>query len=190
MQPSGDRRELIIRQAARLFVAQGYHATGMDEIGEAAGVTGPAIYRHFTGKDDLLLAIVAADTARAEAEVREVYQESGSPEHLLRALVGRRVRRALTDAHLMIVAAREVGNLPPGPRLPMVRRRRLMREEWAHLVAETHPGLPDPEVRAMAEGVMALISGLVTADAGGDEDRLQRLAYEAALAALRPCGDR
>ncbi|MFD9941103.1 TetR/AcrR family transcriptional regulator [Nonomuraea sp. NPDC059023] len=189
MQPAGDRREPIIRQAARLFVAQGYHATGMDEIGAAAGVTGPAIYRHFTGKDDLLLAIVAADTARAEAEIREAYQEAGSPEHLLRALVGKRVRRALTDAHLMIVAAREAGNLPAGPRRPMARRRRLMREEWAHLVAETHPGLPDPEVRAMADGVMALIYGLVAADAGCDEERLQRLAYEAALAALRPRGD-
>ncbi|WP_233507234.1 hypothetical protein [Spongiactinospora gelatinilytica] len=44
-------------------------------------------------------------------------------------------------------------------------RRRLVREEWAHLVAECRPELNDPETRAMVDGVQAIIYGLSSAEA-------------------------
>jgi AcrR family transcriptional regulator len=50
-----DRR--IADAAANLFLARGFDSVGVDEIGELAGVTGPAIYRHFRSKADLLAAV-------------------------------------------------------------------------------------------------------------------------------------
>lgn len=44
----------ILNAAADLFRKRGFAAVGVDEIGRTAGVTGPAIYRHFKGKDDIL----------------------------------------------------------------------------------------------------------------------------------------
>src|SRR3954454_22531036 len=44
----------ILEVAADLFRKRGFAAVGVDEIGRSAGVTGPAIYRHFKGKDDIL----------------------------------------------------------------------------------------------------------------------------------------
>ncbi|HEX6388911.1 MAG TPA: helix-turn-helix domain-containing protein [Solirubrobacteraceae bacterium] len=44
----------ILQAAAVLFRQRGYDAVGVDEIGQAVGVTGPAIYRHFSGKDEIL----------------------------------------------------------------------------------------------------------------------------------------
>ena len=39
-----------------LFAARGYHGVSMDDIGAAAGVTGPALYHHFAGKEAMLAA--------------------------------------------------------------------------------------------------------------------------------------
>ncbi|MEU1878097.1 TetR/AcrR family transcriptional regulator [Streptosporangium sp. NPDC020072] len=182
----GDRRELIIREAARLFVEKGYHATGMDEIGEAVGVTGPALYHHVKGKDELLLAVLQAEADRAEAEVAETYVVDGPAERLLEALVRRRVRRALTDAHLMAVVERESYGLPPRRRQALLRRRRLNHEEWTHLVSESRSDLRDPEARAVVDGVRALIFGLVMSGTSLVGDRLEAVTLDAALAVLFP----
>ena len=48
------RRDQILVEAARLFAQHGFHGTSIDGIGSAAGVSGPAIYRHFPSKEGLL----------------------------------------------------------------------------------------------------------------------------------------
>src|SRR5882762_8505104 len=50
------RREEILEIAMGLFVSRGYHGVSMDDIGAAAGVTGPALYHHFAGKEAMLVA--------------------------------------------------------------------------------------------------------------------------------------
>lgn len=46
-------RERIVQTAARLFYAQGYHATGINQIIAEAQVAKASFYAHFTSKDDL-----------------------------------------------------------------------------------------------------------------------------------------
>jgi len=50
------RRDEILEIAVGLFAARGYHGVSMDDIGSAAGVTGPALYHHFAGKEAMLAA--------------------------------------------------------------------------------------------------------------------------------------
>jgi AcrR family transcriptional regulator len=52
------RRAQLLAAAARLFRRHGFNGVGIDDIGAAAGVSGPAIYRHFRGKQALLAAIL------------------------------------------------------------------------------------------------------------------------------------
>lgn len=52
------RRTQLLAAAQQLFVDRGYHATGMDEIAERAGVSKPVLYQHFPGKLELYLALV------------------------------------------------------------------------------------------------------------------------------------
>jgi len=52
------RRRAIVEAAAEMFARRGYPAVGMDDIGAAAGVTGPAIYRHFESKASVLAAVI------------------------------------------------------------------------------------------------------------------------------------
>ena len=48
------RRQELLAIAAEQFATRGYHNVTVDDIGAAAGVTGPALYHHFTGKEQLL----------------------------------------------------------------------------------------------------------------------------------------
>jgi AcrR family transcriptional regulator len=51
------RDRQILQAALELFQERGFGGVGVDEIGARAGVTGPAIYRHFSGKDEVLAAL-------------------------------------------------------------------------------------------------------------------------------------
>ncbi|MGE2836858.1 TetR/AcrR family transcriptional regulator [Mycobacterium sp. SMC-4] len=49
------RTEQVARAAAHLFQEFGYQNVSIDRIGSAVGLTGPAVYRHFKGKHDILV---------------------------------------------------------------------------------------------------------------------------------------
>ncbi|MFI5697022.1 TetR/AcrR family transcriptional regulator [Kribbella sp. NPDC051586] len=50
-----DTRQRIQRQALRLFSRQGYDATTVNEVADAAGVSAMTVYRNFPTKEDLVL---------------------------------------------------------------------------------------------------------------------------------------
>ncbi len=56
--PRSARRAQLLAAAQEVFVAQGYHATLMDDIAERAGVSKPVLYQHFPSKLDLYLALL------------------------------------------------------------------------------------------------------------------------------------
>jgi AcrR family transcriptional regulator len=56
--PAGERREQILDVAVQVFARRGFHATSMNEVAEAAGVTKPVLYQHFDSKQDLYLALI------------------------------------------------------------------------------------------------------------------------------------
>lgn len=53
----------ILDAARDLFSRKGFEATRMDEVAAAAGVTKPAVYRYFPGKDRLIEALMEEDLA-------------------------------------------------------------------------------------------------------------------------------
>jgi AcrR family transcriptional regulator len=52
------RRQQLFAVALGLFAQRGYRATTMDDIAEAAGVTKPLLYQHFSSKRALYLELV------------------------------------------------------------------------------------------------------------------------------------
>jgi AcrR family transcriptional regulator len=53
----GEVRKKIVEAAYSLFLDKGYHATTMSSIAESLGVTKPALYQYFSGKEDLYAAV-------------------------------------------------------------------------------------------------------------------------------------
>ena len=53
-----DRRKQLLEQAKQLFVKHGYQHTTTEKIAQAAGVTEPVLYRHFSSKKALFLEVL------------------------------------------------------------------------------------------------------------------------------------
>ena len=62
-------RERIGEEALRLFAKNGVERTTMRDIAAALGVTEPAIYRHFPGKEEMFDAVFLAAYARIAREI-------------------------------------------------------------------------------------------------------------------------
>ncbi len=56
--PAAERRSLLVQHAVDTFAKKGFHATSMEDVAIAAGVTKPVIYQHFTSKRQLYIAIL------------------------------------------------------------------------------------------------------------------------------------
>ena len=56
--PKDQRRVQLLDAANDVFTTRGYHASAMDDIAEAAGVSKPVLYQHFSSKLDLYLALL------------------------------------------------------------------------------------------------------------------------------------
>lgn len=64
-------RQLILREAARLFLTTGYGRTSISQIAEATGMVKSAIYHHFPSKEHLYLAVVGELAGRLGARLQE-----------------------------------------------------------------------------------------------------------------------
>src|SRR4051812_50158227 len=82
------RREQIRQPAAQLFAERGSRAVGVDDVGAAVGVTGPAIYRHFASKDAMLAEMLVRISERLLVGASECVTQAGpDPAAQLRALI-------------------------------------------------------------------------------------------------------
>jgi len=69
-------RERLIEAAERLFYAEGIHAVGVDRLCAEAEVSKRSLYQHFTGKDEVVVAMLRAQAAKAAAHL---VPDGGSP---------------------------------------------------------------------------------------------------------------
>lgn len=74
--PRLERRAQLLEAAQSVFVDKGYHASGMEDIAERAGVSKPVLYQHFPGKLELYLALVDKHTAALVELVEAALNES------------------------------------------------------------------------------------------------------------------
>lgn len=108
-------RDRIFRTAAELFARNGYHATGLAELGEAVGLGRGALYYHIGSKENLLFQISVRHVEQMVAYGEELLQARLSPEERFRRL-SRQLMRVIADNQPeLTVFFREVNSLT-GPR--------------------------------------------------------------------------
>ncbi|GII22232.1 TetR/AcrR family transcriptional regulator [Planosporangium mesophilum] len=183
------RRDEILEIAVGLFATRGYHGVSMDDIGAAAGVTGPALYHHFAGKEAMLVAALIPVSEKLLAGGRERTGAHGaSPGDALAALVEFHVDFALANPAVIALQLHELDRLPDESRRQIRRLQRLYVEEWVSTLTGLRPELSPNEARVLAHAAFGLMNS--TPFLGGEVDRQRRadLLRAATLAALQ--GDR
>jgi AcrR family transcriptional regulator len=76
--PADQRRQQLFEVARERFAQQGFHATSMDEIAEAAGVTKPVLYQHFPSKRALYVELLEETGRQLLSTLAEATALAGS----------------------------------------------------------------------------------------------------------------
>ncbi|MDP9798470.1 AcrR family transcriptional regulator [Catenuloplanes nepalensis] len=183
------RRDEILSIAVRLFASRGYHGVSMDDIGSAAGVTGPALYHHFRGKEAMLVAALIPVSESLLAGGRErVAEHERDPRAALESLISFHVEFALANPAVIALHLHELDRLPEEPRRQIRRLQRLYVEEWVQVLTVLRAELTAAEARVMAHAAFGLMNS--TPFLGGEVERERRavLLRAATLSALVHAG--
>ncbi|MEU6289715.1 TetR/AcrR family transcriptional regulator [Streptomyces sp. NPDC001705] len=89
---TSEARERLLGTATRIFYAEGIHSVGIDRITAEAKVTRATLYRHFSGKEDLVLAYLDLADRGIRGQVAEARAGARSPADEVRA-----VARSITE---------------------------------------------------------------------------------------------
>lgn len=154
------RREQLLTAAAQQFRDRGYHAVTMEEIGSAAGIAGPSVYAHFSGKSELLLT--------AANRIRELLRHS--TEKALAAGLGERdtldllvtsyVGLVLGNRDLVAAYFSEGHNLPERDRSELRRFQRVFAAHWTELTTAVLRNRTENEVRVRVHAAFAVVNDL------------------------------
>jgi AcrR family transcriptional regulator len=97
-----ETRAALVETAARMFMANGYHATSLDAIAREAGFTKGAVYANFQSKEDLFLEVHAQRAQRFVEETAALIDELGPAETIHRLARETSTRRGRDDGWLAV----------------------------------------------------------------------------------------
>jgi AcrR family transcriptional regulator len=129
-------QQRLVLVATRLFAAQGYDATSVQQIVEAAGVTKGALYHHFTCKDDLLYEVYHHVLAEQTRRMEEIADGPGDAAQRLAAVVGDVIASSVANLDELIVFFRSMHLLPDAQQKTVRAERRRYHLRVRRLVEE------------------------------------------------------
>lgn len=152
-----ERADSLLHEAARLFAERGYSGVSLEDIGSAVGVSGPAVYRHFAGKQALLGAVlVKVSEDLVSGGSRVAASSSGDQERML-ALIGFHVDFALAHADVIRVQDRDLAHLSDEDRAEVRRLQRIYIDLWISALTPLHDA-PADELRLRVQACFGLIN--------------------------------
>ena len=178
------RRDEILAEAARLFAGRGFHGVGVDDIGAAVGLSGPALYRHFPSKDAMLGEMLVRISDRLLTVGRERIRGASTPAEALEALVRWHIEFALGNPELITVQDRDLANLADPDRRRVRRLQRHYVEVWVDVLTAAHPDCGQGRLRAAAHAVFGLLNSTPHSALGLDRAAMTELLRAMALAAF------
>lgn len=167
------RREQLLHVAAGLMAERGYHGVSINDLGAAAGVSGPALYRHFASKQAVLGEMLVGISQRL-LDGGHARAEGG-----LTALLDFHVDFALTEPELIRVQDRDLASTTPGDSARIRRLQRAYVEVWVEQLRAARPELDEAVTRARVHAVFGLLNSTPYAGRG-----LDRAAMAAVLRTL------
>lgn len=180
----GERREQILEVALRLIADRGYAGVSIDDIGEALGVTGPAIYRHFPGKAAILVALFDRSSTPLLEMAKAAEREPGAtPRSVLGRLIRLHAEAVLDNTALHFLYLHDRFHLPADDARRIRTRLRAYGVIWRRALAGVRPELTDDEVLALEGAVIGVLQSPVyfPTKLNHDElcDHLERWAWQA-----------
>jgi AcrR family transcriptional regulator len=148
------RDRTILDTAADAFYEKGFHGVGVDELGRRAGLSGPALYRSFAGKDEILATLLneAMDELMGAA-----LPLLGDPALDLDRALRHHILFSIHHRPLVNLYQREVRSLVEPWKRSFTRRRQQYTERWEALLAGRFPDLDATEIATTTQATLGTI---------------------------------
>ncbi|MBF9336956.1 TetR/AcrR family transcriptional regulator [Microbacterium lacticum] len=152
------RRADLLRAAASLFAERGFAAVSTVELGDAVGMSGPALYNYVRSKDELLQELLQGASEQLVAGARDILGGDLSAHATLVALIGFHIDFATSEPDIIRIQDRELAQLP----VEVNRRVRGLQREyvqiWDGVLARVCPDLTEPERQVRLLGTFGLLN--------------------------------
>jgi len=165
--PAAERRAQLLAMACRLFARDGYRGASMEAIAEAAGVTKPVLYQHFSSKHALCNDLLGSELARLEGALDEALAQAGDNAERLRRGFGAYLDFVDARSDAFRVLFTEALGVDDAFQRRVARFRQWVAGRVATIIrAET--GLPESRAEALAAAIVGMAEGAATWWLSGD----------------------
>ncbi|WP_104139639.1 MULTISPECIES: TetR/AcrR family transcriptional regulator [unclassified Cryobacterium] len=189
-QAKADRRSALLRAAASLFARSGFNGVSIEDLGAAVGVSGPAVYRHFSGKQAVLAALLIDVSEDLVAGGRAVVAETTDAAAALSDLVRFHVDFALSNPEVIRVQDRDLDSLAESDRHRVRLLQREYVELWVEVLHRVHPTVDETLLRIRSHATFGLLNSTPHSAVVAPRTDVRRVLTEMALAALVPVDQR
>jgi AcrR family transcriptional regulator len=153
-----DRRSQLIAAAERLVAERGFLAVRLEDIGAAAGVSGPAIYRHFPNKEALLVELLVGISTRLLTGASAVVDRASDAATALDGLIDFHLDFALGESDLIRIQDRDLQHLPAPAERQVRKAQRQYVEIWVGVLQQLDDGVSEADARLMAHAAFGLLN--------------------------------
>jgi len=178
-----ERRQQLVRAASRLFAERGFRSVSMEDLAAEAGVSGPAIYRHFASKE-ALLADLLIDVSEQLLEQGTTRATNESPFDALRLLVAFHTDFALRDRDLIRIQDHDFANLAVEDARTVSRLQRSYLEVWVGVLRQIDPTLSERVARTKVQAVFGLLNSTPHSASHRDTEATRSILEAMAMEAL------
>ena len=133
---SNDTRDLLLKEAAKLFSVYGYERTTMRNIASATGIKLGSIAYYFKSKEDILFATMSAVIESGEEKALATLHASDDVKNKLQSLIEVALELLLNSNGAIVV--KEWRCLQKKYRTSLIKRQQVYENIWADVLAECH----------------------------------------------------
>lgn len=174
------RRSLILAAASEMFQRHGYAAASVDAIALASGISGPAIYRYFSRKTEILVALLEAAALDAIDGVEAAAGDSAVTIDLIADVL---VDRALREGAVIGLLQASIIDMDAADRTQLEQVRRTLVDRLGTLLRAVRPSIEIEQARTHIEAALAIVGQLARRSPDAAEVDRMRPILRAVLAA-------
>lgn len=131
------RRKELTRQAAQLFVQEGFDRTTVRMLAQEMGIKSGSLFHHFRDKQEILAAVIEEGTHNALVLARQALGASdNTPQARLHAMARAHLETLLTDRNAHVVALYEWRRLDAESRDHLIHLRDAYEALWKEVIDE------------------------------------------------------
>lgn len=153
-----DRKKQLAAVAAELFGKRGYAGVGINDIAAAAGVTGPALYRHFADKRAILAYVLLSGLEDLERGTEEAL--SALQYGQIDALLGRLATAAVERRDITALWRWEGRHLAAADQREIAKRSNAVLATWTRMLLAVRPQLAASDAELLCWATLSVFGSV------------------------------